>query len=132
MKTSKYDGCDFYAEVNRAGGVAGTVLIVSRTAKNGTCRKALAAPKGQPRAMIVPTWVSPKYLKKCVQVTEGDARRIHPAMFETCKAYEQSERYRATLSRAVRATYPERYPLQPVTVENNVGGGFAVDFNQQD
>jgi hypothetical protein len=115
--SKSYSGVDFYAEKTsaRAGAaLAGTILVVSRTVFNGTCRKAMACAKGAATVMPIATWVSPAYLAKCVKVTEAEARQIQPAMFAACEAFDRSpefrEMYAIEMSAAVRA---KRVTLQP-------------------
>jgi hypothetical protein len=113
-----YSGCDFYAEKtsgHRFAPLAGTVLVVSRTVKNGICPKAVAVPKGQPNAVPVATWVHPDHLaKRCVKVTEADARRIHPAIFAALEAFDRSPEYRAMHAAEIaRAVMLGVYPVQP-------------------
>jgi hypothetical protein len=135
MKVSKFDGCDFYAEVNRAGGVRGTVLIVSRTQFNGQCRKAVCTPKGKPDGVPMAEWIYPHYLNdpaKCVKVTEGDARRIQPQLFAACETWSKSAKYRETVYRVLRDMVLAGKPVQPVTEQNNVGGGFALDISNEE
>jgi hypothetical protein len=94
-----YENVDFYAE--RANGHktsarTGTVLVVSRTIRNGITPKAVATPKGDPNGVPCATWVALEYLaRKCDPITQAEARAINPAMFAKMEAFDRSAEYRA-------------------------------------
>jgi len=113
-----YANVDFYAErINghKSSALAGTILVVSRTTFNGICPKAVAVPKGDPNGVPCATWVAPEYLaRKCVLVTEAQARAIAPAMFAKMEAFDRSPEYRAMHAIEVaRAVEAKRYTVQP-------------------
>lgn len=113
-KNTKYAGVEFYAERVRKGSarLAGTVLIVSRSVRNGQCFAAIGVPRDGRKALPVTTWVSPSYLAdRCVVVTEEEARAIDAATMNAVDAYERSPEYREMY--AVEIRKPGRTPLQP-------------------
>lgn len=126
MNTAQYTGVTFYAEKSSArkgAAMTGTILVVSNTVRNGECSKAVAMVNAAP----VATWVSPKYLAtRCVKVTEGQARAMHPAIFAALASYENSPSFRLTLALEVKAAFPARLTLQPVTTRSNDGQGGAT------
>jgi len=113
-----YENVDFYAEKtsgHKHAALAGTVLVVSRTVFNGICPKAVATPKGDPTGVPCATWVNPAHLaKRCVKVTETEARAIAPAMFAKMEKFDRSPEYRAMHAIEVaRAIVAGTYTVQP-------------------
>jgi hypothetical protein len=95
-----FSQCKFYAE--RANGHAtsartGVVLIVSQRAAdmNGQTFRAVATPKGDPKAVPFASWVHPSHLaKRCDEITETEARAINPSIFAHVAKFERSPEYR--------------------------------------
>jgi hypothetical protein len=95
----QYTACRFYAErtSGRKGAkLAGTVVIVAKSPeRNGQCVKAVGTPRGERTAVPVATWVHPDYLaNKCVEVTEAQAREMHPELFAQSARYDRASEYR--------------------------------------
>ena len=112
----------FFAEKrngHKHSSLTGTVLVIAAKPTpdmfNGICVAAVAVPKGQPTAVPCRTWVLPSHLaKRCVQVTEAQARAIQPSMFDAIERHERSAAYRAMHAIEVaRAFASGRYTMQP-------------------
>ncbi len=114
---NRYNGVDFYAQKASArpnAPLTGCVLVVSRTEFNGICPKGIAVPKGQPSGIPVATWIYPETLaRRCVKVTEAEARRIHPELFAKLEKYDRSASYRVSHAITVAEQFPARLPTQP-------------------
>lgn len=111
---NKFDNADFYARLARKGSSTrtGTVLVVSRTQRNGVCFAAITVPHDGSAALPVTTWVSPATLTdRCVKISEADARRIAPEMMRHVDAFDRSPEYRAMY--AAEIVKPGRTSLQP-------------------
>lgn len=85
----KYTGVRYFAEQARKGSkqLTGTVIVLG-TQRNGVCRAGIGRPKDR-LALPTVTWVSPKYLEKCREVTEEEARKIDSFLFRFVDAFEQ-------------------------------------------
>jgi hypothetical protein len=83
--------------------------------RNGECLAAVAVPKDAPTGVPCRTWVAPSHLaKRCVQVTEAQARAIAPRMFEAMAKHERSPEFRIMHAHEVAHAYAEgRYSMQP-------------------
>lgn len=119
-ETAGYEGVEFYAHVTRKGGpLAGTVMLVSTTVRNGTWMAAISVPVGAQTgktALPVVTWVSPEWLaRRAVKVDESTARSIDPATMMAVDAHHRSPEYRAMY--AVEMRKPGRSPLRPISAQ---------------
>jgi len=117
-----YSDCLFFAEktsAHKGARLAGTVLVVAKRPSgdmvNGKTVKAIGVPRGDAMGVPVATWTSLEYLtRKCVEVTEGEARTLQPRMFAALEAYDRALEYRAGhVFAIVEAIRRGRYSLQP-------------------
>jgi hypothetical protein len=117
-----YDLCLFFAErVNghKGSALAGTVLVVAKkltpAMQNGETFAAVAVPKGEPNGVPCRTWIHPSHVtKRCVQVTEAEARAIQPSMFASLERFDRSPEFRAMHALEIARAYADgRYTMQP-------------------
>ena len=116
-----YDACIFFAErVNghKGSALAGTVLVIAKNPRrNGECVEAASSPKGRPDLVPATTWVNPSHLaRRCVQVTEAQARAIQPSMFAALERFDRAPEFRAMHAVEVaRAVARGTYTMQPAS-----------------
>lgn len=116
-----YSGVDFYAHVTRKGGpLAGTIMVVSRTVKNGTWMAAISIPVGAVAgkdALPVVTWTSPEWLaRRAVKVSEARARDIAPDMMRFVDAHHRSPEFRAMYAVELRKPNATK-GLRPISAQ---------------
>jgi len=118
---TSYKDCRFFAEKTSARKNAeltgGVVIIATHPTEdhiNGKCLMGLGTPKSGTRMVPCATWVSPDYLsRKCVEVSEADARSIAPEMFQALESFDRSPEFRTIYEIALReARERGRYSLQ--------------------
>jgi hypothetical protein len=124
-----YTGCRFFAEKTsgrKGAKLAGTVVIVAkRPERNGQCVAVVGVPRGDRKAVPVKSWAHPDYLAtKCVEVTETEARAIHPEMFEASETYERAPEYRIGHAIETARAFRAGLTLQPADM-----GGVWVGHN---
>jgi hypothetical protein len=117
----RYTNCRFFAErtsARKGADFSGGVVIVETKPSadhiNGECVKALGTPRGGTRLVPSATWVSKVYLtKKCVEVTEVEARALAPEMFRALESFDRSSEFRAMYEVALREARDRgKYTLQ--------------------
>lgn len=125
-----YTGCRFYAEKTsgrRGAKLAGTIVIVAkRPERNGQCVAFVGVPRGERSAVPVKSWTHPNYLAtKCVEVTESEARAIHPELFQASETYERAPEYRMGHAIEVARAFRAGLTLQPADASGSwVGDHF--------
>jgi hypothetical protein len=115
-----YDQCVFFAEkvsAHKGARLAGTVLamVAVNPERNGESFAVVGVPRGQRNAVPSKTWATYDYLsRKCVKVSEAQARAIHPELFRALEAFDASPEYRTGHAIEVAAAIVRgAYTLQP-------------------
>jgi hypothetical protein len=116
-----YD-CKFYAEkksAHKGSPLAGTVLIVAKkltpAMRNGATVKAVGVPRDAPFSPPCATWVHPGHLvRRCVEVSETEARTIAPRMFDALDRHNVKPEFRAMHALEIARAFDDgRYSMQP-------------------
>ncbi len=101
-----YTDCLFFAEkasARKGAALTGSVLVAARKLTpdivNGSTVKALGTPRAEPGkpgvSVPVATWVSVDYLaRRCVEISEADARKMAPRMFDAIDTFQRSPEFR--------------------------------------
>ncbi len=95
-KRDRYAGAEFWLILSLGGERTGAMLCLYRERTNGTCFLSATTPHDEPSGDVRVTWTSPVFLaKRCVQVTEREARALNPAFVSTLERYDDDPKFRA-------------------------------------